>query len=166
MAGMRGGVRAWAGGVAVAAAVVGLGVYFAVAGLGKASELAGVVGAFIGLAGLVVSVYGVRQAHRDASPLSAAGGQSVTRSRATGGITQVRGVKGSVRIGDVPPSAATPPARAADASAPSPGQPAADAPEPAGEAPGPAGGQSVTDSEAGGGITQIDGAGGDVDVGR
>lgn len=164
---MRGRVLVWAGGVAAGAAVVALGVYFAVAGLGKASELAGVAGVFIGLAGLVVAVYGVRQAHRDAVTSSEPGGQSVTRSTAGSGITQVRGVKGSVRVGDVPPAAAVLSAgtTAGDPVA-SPGQSAPDTPELADESSEVRGGQSVTDSQTGGGITQIDDVGGDVDVGR
>jgi len=84
---MRGRVLAWVGGaVAVAAAVV-LGVYFAVEGLGKADKVASVAGTFIGLAGLVVSVYGIYQARREARGSSgpAVGGcQSVTGTRTAG----------------------------------------------------------------------------------
>lgn len=146
------GVRAWLLGVAAGTVVIGLGAYFIVADLGQASEVAGVVGLFVGMAGLAVSVYGVRQAHRDAS--AAKGGQSVIASRTAGGITQVRGVQGSVRIGEVPHIA---PRRASSEGVPAPGS-AAEVEH--------AGGQSVTGSEAGGGITQADGVGGDVDVGR
>ncbi len=163
MTGMTGRVRAWAGGAVVAAAVVGLGAYFAVSGLNKASELAGVASAFIGLAALAVSVYAVRQAHRDASPPTTAGGQSVTRSRVMGWIRQVSGVKGNVRIGAPSPSVATP-APVAEGFKASSKQPAAGGPELAGEATGPVGAQSVTDSEVGGGITQINGVDGDVDI--
>jgi hypothetical protein len=163
--GMSSRVLAWVGGVAAGAAVAGLGVYFAVAGLGKASELAGVAGVFIGLAGLVVAVYGVRQAHRDAVTSSEAGGQSVVRSSAGGGITQVHRAGGSVRVGNVPHAEAAPSAGAVRDPAPSSGQPTPDATGLAGKPPGTRGGQSVTDSQAGGGVTQIDGAGGDVDVG-
>lgn len=146
------GVRAWLLGVATGMAVAGLGAYFVVAGLGEASEVAGVVGLFVGLAGLAVSMYGVRQAHRDAT--AAEGGQSVIASRTAGRIVQVRGVRGSVRIGEKPPIA---PRRSSGEGGPAPG-PAVEAEH--------AGGQSVTGSEAGGGITQVDGVGGDVDVGR
>ena len=88
MAGMRGRVLAWAGGAVAVAAAVGLGVYFAVAGLDKADKLASVASMFIGLAGLVASVYGMLQARRDAPGSSSAaveGGQSDRRLDGRGG---------------------------------------------------------------------------------
>src|SRR5262245_31048094 len=113
---MRGRVLAWAGGaVAVAAAAV-LGGYFAGEGLGKADKVASGAGTFIGLAGLVVSVYGIFQARHDARGSSASamgGGQSVTGTSSVGGITQVKAVRGSVRKGGPPThSSAAPPAPA------------------------------------------------------
>jgi hypothetical protein len=48
----------WAGGAVTAAAVVVLGVYFATVGLDKADKLASVLGAFIGVAGLALTIYG------------------------------------------------------------------------------------------------------------
>jgi hypothetical protein len=167
---MRGRVLAWVGGaVAVAAAVV-LGVYFAVEGLGKADKVAGVAGTFIGLAGLVASVYGIFQARREASGSSASavrGGQSVTDTRVAGGVTQVEGVTGSVRIGGAPThSSAAPPAPApaapSSASGLTPSGVSAQVPE----ASGPGGGQSVTNSQVGGDVTQVDGVDGDVDIDR
>jgi hypothetical protein len=166
--GMRGRLLAWAGGAVAVAAAVGLGVYFAVAGLGKADQLGSVVGIFTGLAGLVVSVYGVVQGRREgpSSCPAAAKGQSVAGSTVTGGITQVRGVTGSVRIGGPPSSSAAPPAAAPSVPSPAPGLAPPGAPEPVFEAPGRGDGQSVTDSQVGGDVTQVDGAGGDVDVDR
>jgi hypothetical protein len=169
MVGMRGRVLAWAGGAVTVAAAAGLGVYFAVAGLDKADKLASVAGAFIGLAGLVASVYGVVQARRDAPGSSSAaveGGQSVAGSTVARGVTQVRGITGSVRIGDAPsPSAAAPAAPASPVPSTS-GLAPSGVPEPVPEAPGRGGGQSVTDSQVGGDVTQVDGVGGDVDVDR
>ena len=104
---------AWAGGAVTVAVAAGLGVYFAVAGLDKADKLASVAGAFIGLAGLVASVYGMVQARRDAPGSSSAageGGQSVAGSTVARGVTQVSDVTGSVRIGDAPSSSPVAPA--------------------------------------------------------
>ncbi|MFJ8747494.1 hypothetical protein ACIRL2_50230 [Embleya sp. NPDC127516] len=44
--------------------VVGLGVFFAVAGLDDADKLASVIGVFVGLVGLGLSVYGIVLARR------------------------------------------------------------------------------------------------------
>jgi Co/Zn/Cd efflux system component len=102
MVGMRERVLAWAGaGVAVAAAA-GLGAYFAVAGLGRATDVASVIAMFIGLAGLAVSVYGIYRAHHDAArSAEEGGGQTVANSTVTGNVTQISGVTGDIRIGEV-----------------------------------------------------------------
>src|SRR6266496_2770325 len=166
MVGMRGHVLAWAGGAVTVAVAAGLGVYFAVAGLDKADKLASVAGAFIGLAGLVASVYGMVQARRDAPGSSSAageGGQSVAGSTVARGVTQVSDVTGSVRIGDAPSSSPVAPA------APASPVPSSTSGRPLSGvvgAPGGGGGQSVTDSQVGGDVTQVDGVGGDVDVDR
>ena len=159
---------AWAGGAVAVAAVAGLGVYFAVAGLDKADKLASVAGTFIGLAGLVVSVYGIFQTRREAPGSSAAGsGQSVTGSTVAGGVTQVKGVTGSVRIGGVPTHSSTAPPASAPAAPSSVSElTPSGAPEAVSEASEPAGRQSVADSQAGGEVTQVDGVGGDVDIDR
>jgi hypothetical protein len=164
---MRERVLAWAGGGIAVAVAAGLGVYFAVAGLGKAGQLASVASMFIGLAGLVASVYGVVQARREGSgsSLAAAEDQSVAGSTVEGGITQVRGVTGSVRIGNAPWLSAAGAAAAPPVRSPTSGL-ALSVPKPVPEAPGGGGGQSVTDSQVGGGVTQVDGAGGDVDIDR
>lgn len=167
MAGMRGRVLAWAGGVTVLAVAAGLGAYFAVAGLGQASQVSSVAAMFVGLAGLVVAACGIGLAHRDAQnlPAGADRGQRVDRSTIFGGVTQVRGVRGSVRLGG--PSRRFP-ARASGADdspavAPGPASSGAAAP-PDGAAAG--GSQSVTGSQVGGEVRQVDDVGGDVDVDR
>lgn len=63
---MSGRALAWGGGAAAVLTMAGLAAYIAVVGLGKANGLAGVVGVFVGLAGVGVAAYGVVQAHRDA----------------------------------------------------------------------------------------------------
>jgi hypothetical protein len=62
---MRGRVLKWGGGLVTAVTAVWMGIYFAEVGLGAASQVAGVVGAFIGLAGLAVAVYGTASAKTD-----------------------------------------------------------------------------------------------------
>lgn len=162
MAGKSGRVLAWAGGLVMLAAAAGLGAYFAVAGLDQASKVSSVAVMFIGLAGLVVAVYGIVRAHGDAqnpSAAGAAGGQKVDGSTIGGGVTQVRGVRGGVRLG-------TPPPRSPSIERGSPaGSSGALGPAPSG-APGPGtgSGQSVAGSQVGGEVRQVDDVGGDVDV--
>jgi hypothetical protein len=167
MAAMRGRVLAWAGGVVVLAVAAGLGTYFVVAGLGQASQVSSVAVMFVGLAGLVVAAWGIGLAHRDAQnlPAGAERGQRVDRSTIVGGVTQVRGVRGSVRLGG---SSARLPARAAgadDSPAVVPGPASLAAAAPPGETPAGSG-QSVTGSQVGGEVRQVDDVGGDLDVDR
>ncbi|MEU5881407.1 hypothetical protein [Spirillospora sp. NPDC047279] len=56
---MRHSRALWIGAVLGGAALVGLGVLFVVVGLDKADKIASSVGAFVGLAGLGASVYGL-----------------------------------------------------------------------------------------------------------
>lgn len=60
----------WAGGVVAVAVVVGLAVYFRAVGLDRADKTASVLGAFLGLAGLALSVYGVVGGRAGPSPAS------------------------------------------------------------------------------------------------
>jgi hypothetical protein len=169
MAGMRGRVLAWAGGVVVVAAAAALGAYFAVAGLDQAGKVSSVAVMFIGLAGLVVAAYGIVRAHRDVQNPSAAapeGGQSVDDSTIAGGVTQIRKVKGSVRLGTPPPRSAAPEPGSPASSSAAPRPAPSGASEPASGTPGTGGGQSVTGSQAGGEVRQVDDVGGDVDVDR
>jgi hypothetical protein len=157
---MRGRALAWAGGAVVVMTVAGLGAYLGVAGLSKANELAGVIGGFVGLAGLVVAAYGVVQAHKDAVTLSPDGpgdGQSVSNTTART-VTQVKDATGNVRIGKVspavppsPPVPSAPPVRRMPSATPS---------------DIPTGGQTVIDSSVSGDVTQVQGVGGDVDIDR
>lgn len=167
MAGMKGRVLTWAGGVIVLAVAAGLGAYFAVAGLGQASQVSSVAAMFVGLAGLAVAACGIGLAHRDAQnlPAGAERVQQVDRSTIVGGVTQVRGVRGSVGLGGPSPRlpAREPGADDSAAAAPGPASPDALAPL-GGTAAG--GGQSVTGSQVGGEVRQVDDVGGDLDVDR
>jgi len=160
---MSGRALAWAGGVVAILAVAGLSAYLGVTGLGSGSELAGVISAFAGLAGLGIAVYGVIRAHKDAvagSPTGPGGGQSVTHTTA-GVILQIRNVAGDVRIGRSSSAAPVPSPAAPQQPGPDPAGPAA--PHAAGA---PSGGQEVADSNIGGGVTQLDVTGADVDIDR
>jgi hypothetical protein len=110
----------WGGITATVLACIGLGIYFGLAGLSEATDLAGIIGMFVAVAGLGVSVWGVIAA-RGAQP---PGGQVVSGSRIGGGVTQIRTVAGNAQ-----------------------GQ----------------GGQSVTDSEVTGPVNQREDIGGDLD---
>jgi hypothetical protein len=145
---MRKWVVSFAGGVLVA----GLGMFLAVQGLDRADKLASVLGLFVGLAGLALAVVGAVGARQRA------GGQSVTDSTIGGGVAQIHGVRGSVRIG---PGAApvVPPA-------PVPPLPAAPPVAPPSQADGAGGGQSVTRSATAGPVRQVGDVGGDVELDR
>lgn len=127
--------------------LIGGGVWGAVADLDAADKIASVVGAVCAVLGLALSAYGVMLARRG----SGAGGQSVTGSSVGGGVTQVRGVQGNVRIG----STGTPPAG-----------PVVPPPAPSTPLAAPPGGQSVTGSQVAGSVHQVDGVGGDADIDR
>ncbi|MET8869252.1 hypothetical protein ABZW11_40520 [Nonomuraea sp. NPDC004580] len=58
----------WSGSAVAVVALAGLVVYVARAGLDEADKLAGVIGAFVGLAGLGVSVYGMVRGDPPAGP--------------------------------------------------------------------------------------------------
>ncbi|WKU46093.1 hypothetical protein Q3V23_19620 [Streptomyces sp. VNUA116] len=140
---MTGQVQAQWGGAAAAAAVVGLGVYFAVAGWDAAQRWATVLGLFVGLAGLWVAVAGLRRGRREA----AAGGQGVVGSSVGGGVTQVHGTCGNVRIRHA-------------------GEPgaASGTPLPPGPASSSGSGQTISGSAVGGPVDQVRETGGDVDI--
>ncbi len=143
---MKSRVMIWGGITVTVLACIGLGIYFGFAGLSKATDLSGIIGMFVAVAGLGVSLWGVITA-KSAEPV---GGQTVTGSVVGGGVNQVSGVGHSVRIGGAPPPATAPPAR-----------PTATAPGAVTAGPG---GQSVTDSEVTGPVNQIRDVGGDVDI--
>lgn len=133
-----GRVQAWVGGVVAALAIGGLAWYLTSVGLDDASKWAGVLGLFVALVGVVISLVGLR---RQRSPAD----QSVTGSSVSGGVTQIQNV-GNVQISH-------------GRSAPAPAQ----APAPPAAAPS-AGGQSVTSSTVDGPVDQIRDAHGDVDI--
>ncbi|WP_239486518.1 hypothetical protein [Micromonospora humidisoli] len=136
-------LRGWAVAFAVGVLVAGLGTFLAIQGLDKADKWGSVLGLFVGLAGLGLAVAGAVGARRQA------GGQSVTGSTIGGGVTQVRGVGGSVRIGpaSAPPVVPVPPGSSPQVPSPSQG-----------------GGQTVESSSTAGPVRQIDGVGGDVEL--
>jgi len=142
-------MRRWMVAFAGGALVVGLGVFLASQGLSKADNWASVLGLFVGLTGLGLTAAGAVGARRQA------GGQLVTDSTIGAGVAQVRGVRGSVRIG---PGAA-PPVPAS--SSPSPVSPSAPRDGSADEV-----GQSVTRSSTAGPVRQVDDVGGDVELDR
>ena len=99
----------WGGGTIAVAAAAGLGWYFTLVGLDKADKVASVIGAFVGLAGLGVAVYGALSGR---GPDDIRGSGQHVRGAAVGGsVIQVRGVSGSVRIrgAAVPPHPAQAP---------------------------------------------------------
>lgn len=65
---MTGRVQAWVGGAAAGAATAFLVAYLIVVGWDKADKIASVLGLFVALAGLVISVRGVRRENRPPEP--------------------------------------------------------------------------------------------------
>lgn len=127
------------------AVITGLGVFMAAAGLDDADKWASVLGLFVALAGLGLSGYGLVVARRQRQ------GQTVADSIGRGGVTQVRGVRGNLRIG-TPPAAST-------GLQPSSSAPPLQAPTSAGE-----GDQSVVRTWTAGPVRQVDDVGGDTDI--
>jgi len=130
---------AWCGGVAAALALLGLGGYLLSVGLDDASKWAGVLGLFATLAGLVVSVAGLRRQRAETGAH-----QTVQGGDVTGGIVQVSGA-GNVRIRQRSPALPERP--------PSPGGPAPNGP-----------GQSVSGDRVTGSVSQVRDVTGDTDV--
>ncbi|WP_141575929.1 hypothetical protein [Actinomadura sp. WMMA1423] len=96
---MTGRVLTWAGGLIAAVSVIGLIVYFAVKGFHWGDTI-GVIGAVVGIAGLVMAVYGMSVARRTPDtgqqPDQALGGRSVNlRSNATNSAIVSTGDRGT-----------------------------------------------------------------------
>ncbi|WP_433187841.1 hypothetical protein [Actinoallomurus sp. CA-150999] len=79
---MTGRVLKWGGGLIAVAALVALGAYFVAVGLDKADKLASVIGVFVAVVGLAVSVYGMAADRR-----AAGGGQATGGGQAAGQAT-------------------------------------------------------------------------------
>jgi hypothetical protein len=143
--------RGWiaAGGVLLVAGVIG---FLAGQTLNDADKWASVLSAIVAVAGLAVSAIALVGGRADPGR----GGQSVTGSTVGGGVRQVRGVGGSVRIGPAGQVPA-PPAAAASASA---------VDDAGGDDKGEVGGQVVDRSQVSGSVDQIDQVGGDVEFDR
>lgn len=136
---MSGLTQKWIGIGAGSAITVGLVWYFAVVGLDKADKLASVLGLLLGIASFVMGWLGYT---RETTP-----GQSVQNASVGGGITQVSGTQGSVRIQrrGAPSSSSTPPPSPTTAGAPESGQ-------------------AVGGSSVGGHVEQVSDTGGDVNI--
>ncbi|GAB2627412.1 hypothetical protein Aab01nite_80800 [Paractinoplanes abujensis] len=120
--------------------LVGVGVAFGLARLQDADMWGSVIGALAGVLGLGLTGYGLTRARRGPAP------QVVGRSVVGGGVAQVRGVRGNVRIGG--PTVLAPP----------------DAPGPSRANASPADGQSVHGTWVSGPVRQVDDVGGDADI--
>jgi hypothetical protein len=141
---MTGRALAWTGGLVTAAAVAGLWWYWNRVGF-RLNDALGWIGAVVGVAGLVAALYGLKTDRRND------GGQAVTDSQISGGITQIRGGKKLTIRRNAPSSKlGRTPTRPGHGG----GQGSADAGD----------GQSVSGSQVGGHVDQVDGASGDVDI--
>ncbi|MFE5331292.1 hypothetical protein ACFRCG_33380 [Embleya sp. NPDC056575] len=136
---------AWVGGVVAGAALVGLAVYLAVVGLDEADKWASVLGLFVTLAGLAVSVIGMWRER------ASSGGQSVTDSTIGGGVAQVADTGGNVRITHRGTGPVIPP-------------PTPQGAPPAGGVPPADDGQRVQGSTVSGPVDQVRATDGDVDI--
>jgi hypothetical protein len=137
-------ILGWVGLLAGGVAAVGLGVFFAVIRLDDADKWGSVVGALVALLGLPMTVYGLMLARRQ--PTGPPAGQAVADSVVGGGVTQVRGVRGNLRIGSTAPS-------------PSPSPPPLSS-----SATGSAGDQRVSGTWTAGPVRQVDDVGGNADI--
>ncbi|MBA2949590.1 hypothetical protein [Streptomyces himalayensis] len=106
---MTGKALAWSGGIVTAVTSGGLIWYFNRVGLEKATSLAGVAGLFVAIASLIVTIWGLVLQYRPSG-----GGQHVA-ANVGGGVYQMRGATGSVKIktsSSTPTPPPTPPAGA------------------------------------------------------
>ncbi|MFD0258873.1 hypothetical protein ACFXKJ_12640 [Kitasatospora indigofera] len=160
-------MQAWAGGVVGGAAVVGLVVHLGAVGLDRADKWASVLGLFVAIAGLGLTLAGLRRGRAESAGRSreeapAGGGpsgQSVDASGVGGGIAQVSGTRGSVRIVHRGPAAPAP--EAPTPTAPTPDDPVGPV---RGDGPAPDGPQRVRGTTTTGPLAQVRGTGGDVEI--
>ncbi|MDO0939088.1 hypothetical protein QQY66_48050 [Streptomyces sp. DG2A-72] len=139
---MAGRIPAWAGGMVAGVGCLSLAVYLAAIDLETASQVSGVLGLFASIAGVGVSVVSARR-ERSAET---GGGQSIRGSAVGGGVIQVSGTNGKVRIVHRGP-AGPPPSVPSSASAPA-----------------ELGRQSVTGSNVAGPVDQVENAAGSVEI--
>jgi hypothetical protein len=139
----------WGSLITVGVLVIGFGLFFAVTRLDDADKWGSALGGLAAILGFPIAVYGIVLARRQA--VGSQGRQDVENSAAGGGVTQVRGVRGSLRIGRTAPVVDTP----------SPTVPP-DSHSPAGEL----GGQRVSRTWTAGPVRQVDDIGGDADIDR
>ncbi|MFC6082986.1 SET domain-containing protein [Sphaerisporangium aureirubrum] len=102
----------WAGGVLFAGAVIAMGVYFARVGLENADRTASVIGAFVGLTGLAVTVYAMLTGTTPGTRRP--GGSGETRNTVEGGtvygpLVQGRDFHGDITLGPSTPRQDPPP---------------------------------------------------------
>jgi hypothetical protein len=138
----------WASLLAAGIVLVGVGLFVAATRLDDADRWGSVIGALAALLGLPMTAYGLMLARRQSK--ASTWGQAVTDSVVGGGVTQVRGVRGNVRIGASPPG--PPPILSSPAVAPS--------------APCSVGDQWVHRTWTAGPVRQVDDIGGDADIDR
>ncbi|MBF6334325.1 hypothetical protein IU450_00330 [Nocardia abscessus] len=138
------------GGVLIVLGITGIGLgiwLFMSLGLDEGDKLASVVGMFVGVVALGVSIYGVALARRDTGAAAArsTGGTSITGSVIGGGVSTITDVAGPVTIRRrTPPPGAVPP--------PAPGAPGRPRRQPADDL-------TITDSTVAGRVDRIRGAG-------
>ncbi|WP_218162376.1 hypothetical protein [Streptomyces sp. Ag109_O5-10] len=136
---MSGRTQKWIGIGSGSAIVVGLVSYFAIVGLDKADKLSSVLGLLLSIASFVMGWLGYARENE--------AGQSVQNASVGGGVTQVSGTQGNVRI-----------QRRGVPTSPSSGPPS----------PGAGGisesGQVVGGSSVGGHVEQVSDTGGDVHI--
>ncbi|QIQ06881.1 hypothetical protein HA039_13455 [Streptomyces liangshanensis] len=129
-------------------AVGALAAHLVVVGLDQADKWASVLGLFVALAGLGISVAGIRRTTGGGGG-GTGGSQAVENSAVGGGVTQVAGTGGSVRIthrGPAGPPLAVPPGATPT------------------QAPPPGGGQSVRGTSASGPVDQVRDTTSDVEI--
>lgn len=139
---MSGRVIALAGGAILSLAAVGMAIYFGKVGLDNADKLASIIGLFVAIIGVALTVSGLWLNHRATNTQT---GQSIGHSRVSGDVAQIRNVQGGIRIGRPQPSGATVASRP-------PSQPSSQSQE-AKET------QSIRGSEIGGSVYQVENAG-------
>lgn|GEM_PF-5478085 len=87
-------------------ALVALGWYFIAVGLDRADKLASVLGAFVGLLGLGLAIYGTVSSRPEATQPAPGGVHNEITGTVHGSAVQARDVEGGITFGDPKPSSA------------------------------------------------------------
>ncbi|MFF5114047.1 hypothetical protein [Streptosporangium sp. NPDC000509] len=102
----------WSGVAVTLVALAALGCYFIAVGLDRADKLASVLGAFVGLLGLGLAIYGTVSSHPEAAQPEPGGVHNEISGTVHGSAVQARDIEGGITFGAPKPHKAQDTAKA------------------------------------------------------